>query len=155
MSKECIKYPYQFLPCQLPTGEKKLVNNSPFDFRNEKEIGKSINVEDLQLKYGSGYDHKFYIKQNIPQKITICSKLFSPASGIVINVFTDQPGIQFFTANAFKGLDTGRTGKPIVFRSAFCLETQHFLMHKIIQIFLQQFYCPVKYLQRKRIINFL
>jgi len=155
LSKECIKYPYQFLPCQLPTGEKKLVNNSPFDFRNEKEIGKSINVEDLQLKYGSGYDHKFYIKQNIPQKITICSKLFSPASGIVINVFTDQPGIQFFTANAFKGWIRAEQESRLYSDLPFVWKPNIILMHKIIQIFLQQFYCPVKYLQRKRIINFL
>ncbi|MEJ7672673.1 MAG: aldose epimerase family protein [Chitinophagaceae bacterium] len=111
---------------QLPTGEIKLVNNSPFDFRNEKEIGKSINAEDVQLKYGSGYDHNFILNKTSHKKLQFAASIFSPASGIVLNVFTDQPGIQFFTANAFKGLDTGRTGKPIVFRSAFCLETQHF-----------------------------
>ncbi len=111
---------------QLPTGEFKSVENTPFDFRSEREIGRSINDNDLQVKYGSGYDHNFILNKTSGAEFQLAAIVSSPHTGIVMEVFTDQPGVHFFTANAFKGLDTGRTGKPILFRSAFCLETQHF-----------------------------
>lgn len=111
---------------QLPTGEIRGVSHTVFDFREPKAIDSSINLKDEQLTLAGGFDHNYVLNKANEKGLTFASKITSPQTGITLKVFTDQPGMQFFTANAFKGLDKGRTGKPIIYRSAFCLETQHF-----------------------------
>lgn len=110
----------------LPTGEVRSVATTVFDFRQAKVIATDINSSDEQLALGSGYDHNFVLRQKAGEKTPLAATITSPVTGITLKVFTDQPGLQFFSGNFFKGLDTGRTGNPIVYRSAFCLEPQHF-----------------------------
>lgn len=110
----------------IVTGELQSVENTPFDFRKPIAIGAHINDTNLQLQYAGGYDHNFVLNKTKNEPLNFAAKVYSPISGITMQVFTDQPGLQFFTSNAFKGLDIGKHGKPINYRSAFCLETQHF-----------------------------
>lgn len=110
----------------LPTGKIKNVTNTVFDFRQAKAIATDINSSDEQLVLAGGYDHNFVLRKQPGKTTPLAATITSPVSGITLKVFTDQPGLQFFSGNFFKGLDTGRTGKPIVYRSAFCLEPQHF-----------------------------
>jgi aldose 1-epimerase len=108
----------------IPTGAIDSVAGTPFDFRKATEPGARIGQQNEQLKLGKGYDHNFVL--NHPGDLTIAAaKIEEPESGRVMEVFTDQPGIQFYTGNFLDGTNTG-IGGPYVFRSALCFETQHF-----------------------------
>lgn len=109
----------------IPTGELRNVEGTPFDFRKPTAIGTRINEDDQQLKYGKGYDHNFVL--NHPAgTMGLAARVVEPKSGRVLEVLTDQPGVQFYTGNALNGTFRGKGGKVYAFRSAFCLETQHF-----------------------------
>lgn len=110
----------------LPTGDITSVSNTVFDFRQPKKIDTDINANDTQLKVGGGYDHNFVLRKAGVTGAALAATISSPLTGITLKVYTDQPGMQFFSGNFFKGLDTGRTGRPIEYRSAFCLEPQHY-----------------------------
>ncbi len=107
----------------IPTGEVRPVEGTPFDFRQEKAIGRDIGMDDEQLRLGGGYDHNFVL--GFDRRRRHAASAFSPAAGIRLDCFTDQPGMQFYTAN---GLDEagGKGGRPLQKRHAFCLETQCF-----------------------------
>ncbi|RYF17010.1 MAG: galactose mutarotase [Flavobacteriales bacterium] len=109
----------------IPTGKIAPVKGTPFDFTTAKVIGKDIEAVDEQLKNGKGYDHNFVLNKNDGTRpITIVK---SPKTGIVMEVYTTEPGIQFYSGNFLTGTDKdGKGGKSYPFRSAFCLETQHF-----------------------------
>ncbi|GAA4315680.1 galactose mutarotase [Mucilaginibacter gynuensis] len=109
----------------IPTGVLQPVKGTPFDFTTAKAIGKDIDVTDEQLKNGKGYDHNFVINKNDgKQPIAIVS---SPQTGIKMEVYTTEPGVQFYSGNFLTGADhDGKGGKAYGLRSAFCLETQHF-----------------------------
>lgn len=106
----------------LPTGVLIPVADTPFDFRTFKTIGRDINIDNIQLKYGSGYDHNFVLDGTGYRKIGI---LQSPASGIRMTCHTDQPGIQVYTANYLGGCK-GKYGGDFHGRNSICLETQYF-----------------------------
>jgi aldose 1-epimerase len=109
----------------IPSGELAPVENTPMDFTRPTAIGERVNNDFIQLKYGGGYDHNWVInKQTIG--VELAATLESPVSGIKMSVFTDQPGLQFYGGNFLDGKDNGKSGKPYVYRSALCLETQHF-----------------------------
>jgi aldose 1-epimerase len=108
----------------IPTGKFENVNHTPFDFRKLTAIGKRINDDNKQLKIGNGYDQNFVLVNNGKNKIA--AKVIGDQSGIVMDVYTDQPGIQFYTSNFLKGKNTFKNGAKDDFRTAFCLETQHF-----------------------------
>lgn len=108
-------------PDLIPTGNFLPVAGSPFDFRTAKAIGKDINAENPQLAYGCGYDHTFVLDGQGFRKAAV---LYSPSSGIRMTCYTDQPGIQIYTANDLN-VCKGKYGKPLKPRSAVCLETQH------------------------------
>ena len=108
----------------IPTGELKEVAGTPFDFRDPKTIGQRINAPDPQLEYGKGYDHNFVL--NGPGKIRVAARVMEPTSGRILEVLTDQPGLQFYTGNFLDGTIKGKGGKMYGFREAFCLETQHY-----------------------------
>jgi len=108
---------------QIPTGELASVENSPFDFRKPKKIGKDINVKNFQLETGKGYDHNFVIKDS---GMSLAAKCVEPQSGRCLEVFTTQPGVQLYTGNWLDGSDKGKNGHCYDMRSAFCIETQHF-----------------------------
>ncbi len=101
----------------IPTGKLAEVKNTPFDFTEFKAIGQDISAQDEQLKNGGGYDHSYALEGE--HAATAYGKL----SGIKMDVFTDMPGVQFYSGNFVKG--NGKNGelKP---RQGFCLEPQYF-----------------------------
>ncbi len=111
----------------IPTGEIRSVEGTPFDFNKPKPIGQDLEVENEQLKYGMGYDHNFVLNENSTDEdgLLLAAKVLEPKSGRTLEVFTDEPGLQFYGGNFLKG-NTGKSGKKYDFRGAFCLETQHF-----------------------------
>lgn len=107
----------------IPTGELKSVANTPFDFRVSKTIGKDINIDDEQLKKGKGYDHCWVLNGNGLRKI---GELYHPKSGRVMEVITDQVGVQFYSGNFLDSKYDTKSGGKNDFRTGLCLETQHF-----------------------------
>jgi aldose 1-epimerase len=107
----------------IPTGQIAEVKNTPFDFTAPATIGQRIAEHDAQLIYGKGYDHNYILNKGAfdgPAAIAIGDQ-----TGIVMKVYTDQPGLQFYSGNFMQGKNRLRNGKD-AFRTAFCLETQHF-----------------------------
>ena len=110
----------------IPTGELALVEGTPMDFRTFHTIGDRIDDFDFeQLQFGIGYDHNWVLNTNgdITQ---VAATLYSPITGIQLDVFTDEPGIQVYTGNFLDGTVVGRNGVAYPKRSSICLETQHF-----------------------------
>lgn len=112
----------------IPTGEIKKVVGTPFDFTKSKLIGLDLEVEDEQLIYGGGYDHNFVLNEAPKNEdgLVLAAKVIEPESGRVMEVFTDEPGLQFYGGNFLDGAAIGKGGKPYEYRGALCLETQHF-----------------------------
>ncbi|SEO75066.1 aldose 1-epimerase [Mucilaginibacter gossypiicola] len=117
-----------FLPVDttlIPTGKLQPVKGTPFDFTTSKTIGKDIDVADEQLKNGKGYDHNFVLNKH--DLTTPVATVKSTVTGITLEVFTEEPGLQFYSGNFLTGeTKDGKGGKAYPHRSAFCLETQHF-----------------------------
>jgi aldose 1-epimerase len=109
----------------IPTGELKSVTGTPFDFTVAKRIGERIENDDQQLKFGNGYDHNFVLNGDLG-KLTLAAVAYDPASGRSMEVWTTEPGMQFYSGNFLDGTLTGKDGKVYQRRSGFCLETQHF-----------------------------
>ncbi|KAB7531663.1 galactose-1-epimerase [Flagellimonas olearia] len=109
----------------IPTGEIAPVKGTPFDFQESKPIGAELEVKDQQLDYGMGYDHNFVLEQN-GEGLNYAAKVVEPTSGRAIEVYTNEPGLQFYGGNFLDGSIVGKEGKAYEFRTAFCLETQHF-----------------------------
>jgi aldose 1-epimerase len=109
----------------IPTGELRSVAGTPFDFLKPTAIGARINQDDEQLKLGNGYDHTFVINGR-PGTLRLAATASEPASGRVMQVWTTEPGVQFYTGNFLNGTQTGKSGKVYQRRFGFCLETQHF-----------------------------
>ncbi len=109
----------------IPTGVLQPVEGTPFDFRKPTRIGERIDADDPQLKYGVGYDHNWVLTHK-PGIIALAARVEEPTSGRVLEVLTDQPGVQFYTGNQLDGTVTGKAGKVYAKRMGLCLETQHF-----------------------------
>jgi len=109
----------------VPTGKIASVAGTPFDFRHPKPVGRDINQTNGQLANGSGYDHTFVLNPKKGVKKPVAT-LYEKTSGRKMQVFTDQPGLQLYTANFLDGSLNGKSGKPYLKRSSLCLETQHF-----------------------------
>jgi aldose 1-epimerase len=109
----------------IPTGELKKVESTPFDFRKATAVGARIGADDAQLHLGHGYDHNWVLDSG-GGKLAEAAEVYDPSSGRVLKVWTDQPGIQFYTGNFLDGSIKGKGGKPDVLHAALCLETQHF-----------------------------
>lgn len=115
-----------FLPVNetlIPTGEQKAVKGTPFDFTVSKPIGKDISADDDQLKKGKGYDHNWILNGKGLRSI---AKVYHQGTGRLMEVFTDEPGVQFYSGNFLDGKFDTKTGGKNEFRTGFCLETQHF-----------------------------
>jgi aldose 1-epimerase len=110
----------------VPTGEIVPVANTPFDFRQPKRVGQEIDQHNEQLTYGSGYDHTFVINKKTGAPLQLAATLYEKTSGRMMKVFTEEPGLQLYTANFLNGSLIGKSGRPYVKRGALCLETQHF-----------------------------
>lgn len=113
---------------KIKTGELLKVSGTPFDFRKGKSIGKDIVLEtsDEQLKIGTGYDQSYVLKRKKNSKIVLAATVVDPESGRKLEVFTNNMGVHFFSANFFKGTDIGKMGKPFHYRESFALETQDY-----------------------------
>ena len=107
----------------IPTGEIAPVAGTPLDFTSTRRIGERIADDFDALKLGGGYDHNWVVDGSGMREAAV---VYSPVSGIEMRVHTDEPGIQFYSGNFLTGKDTGKSGKPYSYRSAFCLETQKF-----------------------------
>lgn len=109
----------------IPTGEIATVENSPFDFQKTIAIGERVDTENQQLKYGLGYDHNYVLNQKL-QGLNYAAKVMEPISGRTMEVYTNEPGLQFYGGNFLNGTEVGKNRKAYEYRTAFCLETQHF-----------------------------
>lgn len=108
----------------IPTGELAPVKGTPFDFLTLQTIGTRIDANNEQLKLGWGYDHNFVL--NGGGKYGQAAEVYEPTTGRFVQVFTDQPGMQFYTGNHLDGRVTGKGGKVYHKRDGLCLETQHY-----------------------------
>jgi aldose 1-epimerase len=109
----------------IPNGELELVENTPMDFQELCSIGERLEENSQQLKYASGYDHNYALKQN-PDGLNFAARVIEPVSGRVLEALTNEPGLQFYGGNFLDGTITGKNDKIYEYRSAFCLETQHY-----------------------------
>lgn len=119
----------QFTPVDeglIPTGELKDVKGTPFDFTMEHTIGERIGSKDVQMENGGGYDHNFVLNGTKAHGMNYAAHIIGDQSGIVMDVYTEEPGIQFYSGNFMQGKNTFKSGKKDAYRSAFALETQHF-----------------------------
>jgi aldose 1-epimerase len=110
----------------IPTGALAPVTGTPFDFRMPRAIGERIVYPDKQLRHGSGYDHCFALnKQPAAKAMTRAAHVREPQSGRVLELFTQEPGVQFYSGNFLDGSLAGK-GQTYIHRGGFCLEPQHF-----------------------------
>ncbi|MFW6206038.1 MAG: aldose epimerase family protein, partial [Gemmatimonadota bacterium] len=109
----------------IPTGEVRPVEGTPFDFRTPERIGARIDAEDTQIGYGPGYDHNWVLARTV-DGLDLAARVVEPGTGRTMEVYTTEPGIQFYSGNFLDGTITGKDGHVYDHRSGFCLETQHF-----------------------------
>lgn len=109
----------------IPTGELRSVKGTPMDFTRSSTIGARIDQQDEQLTFGKGYDHN-WVLNNPGGKLAFAARVYEPGSGRVMEVFTTEPGLQFYSGNFLDGTITGKGGQVYKQRYGFCLETQHF-----------------------------
>ncbi len=109
----------------IPTGEIRFVRGTPFDFTRPTAIGARIEQEDEQLRFGRGYDHN-WVLSGPPGTVRLAARVVEPGSGRVLEVWTTEPGLQFYSGNFLDGTITGKEGRVYRHRYGFCLEPQHF-----------------------------
>jgi len=109
----------------IPTGELPTVKGTPFDFTTATRIGERIDQDNEQLKFGGGYDHNWVLDKTNGE-LAEAAVVYAPTTGIEMQVWTTEPGIQFYSGNFLDGSVKGKEGKSYALRGAFCLETQHF-----------------------------
>lgn len=109
----------------IPNGGYMLVDGTPFDFNKLTRIGARIDADDQQIKYGGGYDHNWVLKGTVGALRRACA-VHEPKSGRYMEVWTTEPGVQFYSGNFLDGTLKGHGGKVYPKRAGFCLETQHF-----------------------------
>lgn len=109
----------------LPDGNIVPVEGTPMDFRNFRMIGEGIDSEYSGIKNAGGYDHNYIIDKK-PDEFGLAAQAVSPKTGIMMSVYTDMPGMQFYSGNAIKDVPPGKGGCVYTRRSGFCLETQYY-----------------------------
>jgi aldose 1-epimerase len=110
----------------IPTGKIEPVADTPFDFRNKVVLGTRINADHPQVKIAAGgFDHNFVLKRKEPG-LTLAARVSEPTTRRVLEVYTTEPGVQFYTGNFLDEKVPAKPGKPYVKHGGFCLETQHF-----------------------------
>lgn len=109
----------------IPTGEIGPVEGTPFDFTTPHPIGERIDADYEQIKFGGGYDHN-WVLDNQDGELALAATAFEPDTGRVMEVWTTEPGVQFYCGNFLDGSLIGKSGRPYPRRSGFCLETQHY-----------------------------
>ena len=109
----------------IPTGEIRKVAGTPFDFRTPKPVGQDIDADDEQIKNGAGYDHCYVLNKKEVGELSFAAKIVEPRSGRTMEVYTTEPGVQFYSDNWADGYK-GQHGATFGRRSALCFEAQHF-----------------------------
>jgi len=109
----------------IPTGEVRRVEGTPMDLRGGAAIGTRVDGSDEQLMFGRGYDHTFVLDGQSGQ-LRRAARVYEPASGRLMEVFTTEPGVQFYTGNFLDGTVAGKAGVAYRPRHGLCLECQHF-----------------------------
>jgi len=118
-----------FLPVddsQIPSGEIRAVSGGAFDFTSIRSIQEQFDIGDEQLTAAKGFDHAYVLRERKEKMSEAIADIMSPATGIRLQVYTDQPSLQLYTGNFLNGEDTGKSGRPYQQYGAFCLETQGF-----------------------------
>lgn len=110
----------------IPMGRLDSVKDTPFDFTTFHTIGERIATANTQLKNGLGYDHNFVLNANKTEGLNKAATVVGDKSGIVMDIFTQEPGLQFYSGNFMQGKNTFKSGKKDEFRTAFAMETQHY-----------------------------
>lgn len=110
----------------ITTGEIKSVKGTPMDFTKPTPIGARINADFEQLTFGKGYDHNWVLNKKKAGEMSLAATVYEPTSGRVMEIWTVEPGVQFYAGNFLDGTITGKGGKVYGHRYAFCLETQHY-----------------------------
>lgn len=109
----------------MTDGEIRQVDGTPFDFRQPKAVGRDILADDIQLRNGLGYDHNFVLN-TAGDSTAVAASVYSPATGITMDVYTDEPGLQFYAGNFLDGTVKGKNGIAYPYRGAIVMETQHY-----------------------------
>lgn len=109
----------------IPTGEIRPVAGTPFDFTQKKKIGRDIGADYDQLKFAGGYDHNFALNEQ-GTGLRHAALLTDPVSGRRMDVYTDLPGMQFYTGNGLKNTYPGKDGADYLPRTGVCFETQYY-----------------------------
>lgn len=109
----------------IPTGEIVDIKGTDLDFTTPQVIGERIDNNHPMLQYGIGYDFNYVINKT-ENELAFAASAFEPKSGRYMEVFTNEPGVQFYTGNHLKGTEIGKAGKPYSKRTGFCFETQHY-----------------------------
>jgi len=128
LNHELMIYADKFTPVDsglIPTGELRSVKGTPMDFTAPAVIGSRIDQKDEQLTLGKGYDHN-WVLNNRSGKLALAASAYEPNSGRLLEVYTTEPGLQFYSGNFLDGSITGKHGQVYKRRYGFCLETQHF-----------------------------
>lgn len=110
----------------IPTGELMPVAGTPFDFNQPTAIGDRVNDDNEQLRCGNGYDHNWVLRRSTDNDVELAATVYEPTSGRVMEVYTNQPGLQFYGGNFFDGNGIGKCGDTFKYREAIALETQKF-----------------------------
>lgn len=110
----------------IPTGELAPVEGTPLDFRTPHAIGERVDTPFRQLDYARGYDHNFVLDRKTPAGLELAATVYEPRSGRYMEVWTTEPGLQFYGGNFFDGTMHGKQGKCYDYRASLALETQHF-----------------------------
>lgn len=110
----------------IPTGEIADVEGTPFDFRTPKAISTDLATENEQLTNGAGYDHNWVLDRKSESELELAASVWEPVSGRYMEVWTDQPAIQFYGGNFFDGTTSGKYSKSLNFRESLALETQKY-----------------------------
>jgi len=110
----------------IPLGKMASVEDTPFDFQEATTIGERIDEDNEQLKNGKGYDHNFVLQTNDAEGMTHAASVVGDKSGIQMDIYTEEPGLQFYSGNFMKGKNTFKNGSKDEYRTAFAMETQHY-----------------------------
>lgn len=111
----------------IPYGAPESVEGTPMDFREPHPVGERIDESFMQLIWARGYDHTYILnKEGKPGELELASRCISPKTGIVMDTYTTQPGVQLYTGNWMTGNMRGKGSQRYPARAALCLETQHF-----------------------------
>ena len=110
----------------IPYGDPQPVKGTPMDFTQPFSIGERIDEDFEQLRFGNGYDHTYLLNKNAPGEYSFAGICESPKTGIKMEIYTTEPGLQLYTGNWMTGNFAGKQGKHYPRRSAVCFETQHY-----------------------------